>query len=435
MRLPLLSAPGFLHDQEQFIIWGLVAEEFGLARVYDQVETPGGLKRLSNYPPVQILICRALAGVYPLIAGRPLDMEILGAISRRDMTPEARTAYVLFKWPAVAADIATGLLLYYFLRRRWSITFAGMIGLVYVLLPNVWHNSSVWGAVDALPALLVIVSMESALTRRVVSMWAFAVLAMLTKPQACIFLPIWLIASIRPGVPDPRQLILAASVALLIVAAAILPFQGNVGGVVEAYTGAPEFYPLTHLNGFSAWFLGRPMVESHLDGDLLAHYARDDHPMLFGLSARQLGVAGFLGVLGFACVVAWRRMADAASIQWAACVIPLAFFALSTQMHERYLYPAVALWAWSMAPPRRAWVCWFVLAVCAAINVFWVWPAPFEESLGPVLHRTWLGIPPGVWCAAGVLAVTIWTLIDGSRSEPRRPSDPQAPRDPSAIHG
>ncbi|RIK65812.1 MAG: hypothetical protein DCC65_11825 [Planctomycetota bacterium] len=409
-RLPLMGSPGFLHDQEQFIVWGMVARDRGLAHVYDVIETPAGPKRLSNYPPVQNLICRWLAGAYGVVTGRPLDEEVLGEVARREESRAARAAYTLFKWPAMAADLAAGLALYYFARRRAPLHFAGAVGLVYVLLPNVWHNSAAWGAVDALPALAVLFSLEAALGRRMTPMWGFAALAVLIKPQACIFAPLWVLATLRPRAAGGRQMLGAGAVAAVIALAVIAPFRGALGGVREAYTGAPAYYPLTHLNGFSAWFLGRPLLESHLEGDLLAHYARDDRPVALGLTARQIGVAAFLGVTGFVCVSVWRRKADDASLRWAACVIPLAFFVLSTQMHERYLYPAVASWAWAMSPARRAWIGLGVLAACAGINVFWVWPAPWEESLRAALHRTWLGIPPGVWCAAGVAGVLVWTL-------------------------
>lgn len=80
VRLPLLDAPGFMHDQEQFIIWAYVAQEDGLAGVYNFVETTGGPRRLSNYPPVQIYVCRALAALYPNVAGRLLDAEVIASV-------------------------------------------------------------------------------------------------------------------------------------------------------------------------------------------------------------------------------------------------------------------------------------------------------------------------------------------------------------------
>lgn len=418
IRLPLLDAPGFRQDQEQFIVWGFVASEGGLASVYELQQTAAGPRRLSNYPPVQIYLCRMLTNLYAVVVGRPLDLEIITDIMRRAMTPEAVAAYVLFKWPAVIADIAIALALYFCLRSRLGANLAGAAGLVYAVLPSVWHNSAVWGAVDALPVLLLILSMQSALARRFEWMWGCAMIAMLTKPQACIFLPLWIIVCLRPGPMSARTSATTASILLAILAVAILPFHGAIGGIVEAYTGAPGFYPLTHLNGFSAWFLGRPMIESHLDGNLLEHYARDDLPFVLGLSARQLGIAAFAGVLAFVCTTVWRRRANDASLFWAVRVIPLAFFVLSTQMHERYIYPAVALWAWSISPTLRDWIAWIALGFCAAVNVFWVWPAPFEDAIGPLLHRAWLGIPPGVWCATAVLGITLWTALGLKRDEP-----------------
>lgn len=415
VRLPLLDAPGFMHDQEQFIVWGFVAREHGVARVYDAAPTAQGSKRLSNYPPVQIFICRALASAYPLLSGRAIDFELLSAINARETTPEAVAAYVLFKWPAVIADLAIALLLYYALRRRASIDFAAAVGFAYALLPSVWHNSAVWGAVDALPILFVLISLELAHGRRLLWMWVFALLAMLTKPQACFFLPIWALISIRPALPRPREALISVAAMLGVLILILLPFRTALDGVWEAYAGAPAFYPFTHLNGFSAWFLGSPLVSPQLEGNLLDHYVRDDTAILAGLSARKIGILGILAVVVFVVLILWRRRSDEASIRWAVRVIPLAFFLLSTQMHERYLYPAVALWAWTATPTPRWWTTWLLLSFCATVNVLWVWIGPFEGSTATnivaVLHRSWLGIAPGVWCGLVLMGILIVAMI------------------------
>lgn len=414
IRLPLLDAPGFLHDQEQFIIWGYVAREHGLARVYDAVETTGGTKRLSNYPPVQIYVCRLLAEAYPLITGRPIDLELLQEINARAVTPSALAAYALFKWPAVIADLATALLLYYSIRRRQSITFAVSIGLVYVLLPNIWHNSAVWGAVDSLPALFVLASLESSVRRRLHWMWPLAILAMLTKPQACIFLPIWICLSLRPQMPTARDVLIGAGAVLCLLVALLFPFRNALAGVWETYVGASGFYPFTHLNGFSVWFLGRPLASSQLDGNLLEHYLRDDAVQLLGLTARQLGYLGMLLVTGYVIAIIWRLRRSIPAIHWAIRILPLAFFVLSTQMHERYLYSAVAAWAWTASPAPRWWIAWLLLAGCAAINVFWVWVGPFGSavaaSLQNMLHQKWLGLVPGVWCSMALVGLLLFAL-------------------------
>ena len=420
IRLPLLDAPGFLHDQEQFVIWGYIAQERGLGGVYDHFETPGGPKRLSNYPPVQILICRALAALYPTVAGRRLDAEVVGSVSQRADTPPARAAYTLFKWPAVIADIACALMLFYGLRRGASVRCAAMIAGAYAILPSVWHNSAVWGAVDSIPIVFLFAALESASRRRAAWLGMFAALAVLTKPQMVIFLPILALMTLRGGFESKsRPWLSAGAAALLTVAALVAPFWSALGGVWDAYFEAPGFYPLTHLNGFSAWFLGTPLVESHLQENLLEHYTRDDVVLFAGITARQLGIVGFLIIAGFSYARLWMQRGDACTLRWCLRIVPLAFFVCSTQMHERYLYPVVGMWAWTARPTGRWVLSYIAVSLVAAINVLWVWVGPFDGAwatqLASILHRRWLGVLPGVACSAGLLWLLAWTIVREAR--------------------
>ncbi|GMU33294.1 MAG: hypothetical protein HS101_00205 [Planctomycetia bacterium] len=416
VRLPLLDAPGFMHDQEQFIIWAYVAQEEGLSGVYNFVETTGGPRRLSNYPPVQIYICRALAALYPTVAGRPLDAEVITSVSQRTRTTEARAAYTLFKWPAVMADVACALLLFYGIRRRTTVSFAALVGLTFALLPNVWHNSAVWGAVDSLPVVFLLAALECFTRKRPGWMGVFAALAVLTKPQSTIFIPVFIILALKDNpLHRARSLGSGALAALITASVIVIPFHGALDGVWDAYVGAPGFYPLTHLNGFSAWFLGAPLLESHLQDNLLEYYVRDDLGLIASITARQLGLIAFLAIGSFALYRLWVRGTDSCAMRWYVPIIPLGFFVCSTQMHERYLYPVVAMWAWSAMPTWR-WLGGFcAVSFAAAVNVLWVWIGPFDneavQGLSQALHRPWLGMSPGTICAGLLVWILLWMVV------------------------
>jgi hypothetical protein len=257
-------------------------------------------------------------------------------------------------------------------------------------------------------------------------MWAAAALAVLTKPQALVFAPIWIVATLRPKAPDGGQIARMAGVVAVLVVVFVAPFAGNLGGVWDAYGGAPGFYPLTHLNGFSAWFLDCPLVEPHLSDNLAEHYLRDDTAGGLGMTPRTWGLVGFAGVVVYVVRLMWRRSADEESLRHAAMILPLAFFVLSTQMHERYLFPAVAAWAWAARRQPGWWVGWIALSLGAAVNVFWVWVGPFEgpwaSDLSSRLHSTWLGASPGAWVAWALVAILVVTLLTNRRETQVRPT-------------
>jgi len=273
-------------------------------------------------------------------------------------------------------------------------------------------------------------------------MTAVATLAILTKAQAAMMAPLWLVVAIRfaliqqeepktsartvartqrgfriaitQGVSRSWAMLAIATVVILIV---LLPFRNALDGVLEAYTGAAGYYPFTHLNGFSAWFLAAPMIEPNLTATpLSAWYTSDVSSNFLGLTQRAWGLAGLMVVWGYVGVVLWKRRCDAVSLRKAARLLPLAFFVLSTQMHERYLFPAIAIWAWSYQASRRWWLSWIAIAARASINVFWVWPGPpnatWNMTVDHLLHRSWLGLSPGIWCSVCLIGVFVLTCLD-----------------------
>ena len=273
-------------------------------------------------------------------------------------------------------------------------------------------------------------SLELARRRRLYLMAAVATLAMLTKAQAAMMAPLWAVVAVDgclTGVGDargrasPKQIIARGAamlgVSLAVTGVMLFPFRHALDGVWQAYVGAPRLYPFTHLNGFSAWFLGSPLSEPKLGtGPLVKWYAYDGRPLVFGISARQWGLIGVLCVWGLVMARLWRRRCDDGSLRWAARLLPLAFFVLSTQMHERYLFPAMAIWVWAYVPSKRWWSCWWVMCLCITLNVLWVWPGPeghaWADGCRGVLHRPWFGIVPGVWCSLALVGIMTAAVLE-----------------------
>jgi len=459
VRLPWLASPGFMPDQTQFVSWSVLSHSpDGMAAVYAPRGSQG--RPACNYPPVGVYLLKGLGGIYETLSpsSQGLDPALEQAIAHGNRTPATRRAAILFKLPAVLADALLGSLLFVFLAARAPLKTAAVVAGCYVLLPAVIYNSAVWGQVDALPTLLVIVSLELARQGKLGWMVAVATLALLTKAQTAAMLPLWfgvaMCWTVRPAgqmtsrpaaqgkgpsrsvrrraAKHPanqrpalrrmvgRGLILLATAGLVAIVV-LFPFRHVLSGVWRAYAGAASYYPFTHLNGFSAWFLSAPLTEPHLRSvPLTDWYVSDSTSVLFGLSPRLWGLIGVLAVWGLVLEMLWRRRCDDRSLRWAARTLPLAFFVLSTQMHERYLFPALAVWAWSFLPSRRWWLCWLTIGAAATINVIWAWPGPGKSAwvtmATETLHRNWLSLPPGVWCSGAlivVLGLSTFGWIDG----------------------
>ncbi|HVP10876.1 MAG TPA: hypothetical protein VMV94_06755 [Phycisphaerae bacterium] len=434
VRVPLLPQPGYLPDMQQFFMWAYQADRHGLASVYDRYEVDGQVQRLSNYPPLYLHVLRGIAKLYPLVAGRPLNEPVLRAMSLGEPGPGVAWGYVLFKLPAALADIATAVVLFICLRRRLSIRAAGAIGVLYALHPMAIHNSSAWGQVDAIHTLFMVLSLDAAARRRLPAMTAWAVLALLMKMQSIFIAPIWLVVAVMTcralGAQAGRQIALSAVVAVVLIAAVVWPFGiGADSGPFDAYFKAVGYFPYVHMNGFSAWFLTNPIPGVPLTFN---PYLRDDMPWVLGISARKIGLVATAATAILVAIVLWRRKCDSPGLRWAARLLPLAFFVLPTQIHERYLFPIIALWAWACESNRRWWVCWIVLSVCGFLNAVWVFPGPagrpLADFLRAELHPGSVGPLVGICCALAMLVVLFVAILDlrflPARSAPGNESAP-----------
>lgn len=407
IRLPLLMTPGFPADQTQFVHWAYVTKTTGLRSVYER--QPNG-RFLCNYPPGYILVLRGLAEFQSIMAPTGARLTASTAASIWNKTPETSAIYAmrLHKFPAMLADSVLAAILVVLLRERLGSTAALVAAGLYAASPAVLHDSCIWGQVDAIHTLFLVTSVE-ALRRKCIGWMAFwAATSLLFKAQSIILAPLWAAAAWTQIQADRKVIARILLSGVLPVFVMLMPFSGQWEGIWNAYTGATKTYPFTHLNGFSSWFFSAPMAEPHLNDDLRQWYVRDDHPWAFGLPARTLGMICLLLVWARVALRLIRSRLDDPSVRWAVRILPLGFFLISTQMHERYLFPALALWAWSATASPRWWTAWIALNLCVAANMLWVWGGPFEW----VQNALRSGVPVGTLCAGTLCLIAIFTWFD-----------------------
>ena len=427
IRLPLMSRPGYPSDMAQFVMWGTAAKHMGVESLYRQ--RPDG-KRIANYPPIYLFILKQVARVHDAtsLADQQLSLQTMTDVANSQATPEARNANFFFKFPAVMADSITAALLLIWLSRRLKWGLAILVAGIYAICPAVWHNSALWGQVDSITTLLMLVSLEAAVRRRWSWMIFWAALAVLFKAQAAMLFPIWAIGCLYGAREKSREVLHGCAMAAALVLIVLGPLRNHLDGVWDAYAGAAKYYPYTHLNGFSLWFWLDPIDREHLRESLSQYYIADNTWGMLVLPPRLWGMILLAGSWAYASWQLWRSKFDSVAVRWTACMLPLAFFCFSTQMHERYLFPAFGIWAWAARPQWDWWVGWFVVGLVAYLNASWVWTGPiylgnYSEWLTNILHVRWAGILPGVWCATALGIVLLWTLIIPRRDKSHAPAN------------
>jgi dolichyl-phosphate-mannose-protein mannosyltransferase len=296
---------------------------------------------------------------------------------------------------SIPFDLAVSIALFGISRAGLGPGRALLAAALFVLNPATVLAGSVWGQVDSAGMLPYLGALAASAARRDAVAGSMAMLAALVKPQfGLVLLAVLTVAAIRARRERTRRPVVAVaggSLAAYVMVA--LPLALNPARYVGLLADVAGLKPMTSLHAFNPW-------------GLLVGFRVPDEPYV-GLSAALLllAIAGALFGLRHG-----QRLGDLLAT---AVVLGLAFYFLPTRVHERYLFPVVAL----MAP--------LALRGGAHLAAYAVLSVGFAASLLYALHRTTPFTLPepvanvlissaGIWAIGLTLmaasAVTVWLL-------------------------
>ena len=289
-----------------FFPWMRYSASHSLVELYQAGEP------LVDYPPLFLL---QLVGLSKLYARFVPSLEI---------TP---LQYALIKLPSVAADLATGAVIYLAvegIERR--LVGAGsprpvetdsrrLVGAgsprpyalpllaagLWLLNPAVIYVSSIWGQFDSLQTLGMMAALLAAARKRWGWSGAFLGLALLTKSQALTIVPLLALLAWWSGW---RALLRWGGAAAAVLAAGLLPIW--LGGAGESlftiYVKAVGRYPAMSMNAYNPWFIAH--IRSR---ELLGYWVEDSTALLGPLTIRHVGMALTIGYALLVLFVLFRR--------------------------------------------------------------------------------------------------------------------------------
>ena len=238
---------------------------------------------------------------------------ILGKVNLTGIIPQV----VLYKLPAIIADIATGYLIFLIFKEK-KLSRLGLIGsMIYVFNPAIFANSALWGQVDSLTALTAIASVYFLNKKNWLSA-AFLSIGTLIKPQTAFILPVILFTFIKKRTKW-MNLIIYFCVGLGIFILAFIPFSnGNlINFIIERLGISANQYPFTSVNAFNFW-------------GLFGFWKPDNLLFQFG---------GYLSVILLAIFLCIKNKTSPYSFMALIFATSFMFF---TRMHERHLLPVFA---------------------------------------------------------------------------------------------
>jgi Gpi18-like mannosyltransferase len=360
IRLYLMPLPGNSSDTGLFARWCLTSTETGISSVYP--------KTSSDYPPGIFYILKSIGLFYQHFFSPTLEY-----------TPTLR---MLLKIPAVAADLITASMLFFFLRKWKSERVAFWCFTLYALNPAVIYDSAYWGQVDALNTLFMLAAILLLMRRKLEGSWTMLTIALLIKLHAIVLAPVILLVSLKNY--SWKRLLKAVLLSLFVAFIILFPFvyDGQLQQVENVYTNAVGSYSYISVNAFNIWWLLQPLKVQNMEVPYLEG-KNDEQPVIDGITYKRLGLF-FLGAFTLLTLFVLTRNNDPHVIAFLSFAMVFAFFMLPTEIHERYLFPAFALLSIVCLSEKKLIIMYGFLTLTFLVNLQVL---PFSDPFSMLLTK------------------------------------------------
>ena len=356
----------------------------------------------------------------------------------------------LIKLPSILADLGLAWLVWSMVQELGGSRRAALIGAAIVIVnPITWFDSVVWGQVDAVGTIFLLLGVRELWRDRPERSAIFTVIAAITKPQLGILVPIVAAVVIRralfpaggfgdepePGsdggpeggrrtldaerrIRGPIRILTTGLAGLLTAVALSAPFGLTPDRLIGQVATAAGGYPYITVNAYNPWALLElngnglaangswvcdAVTTSTTGGDQLCQPA-----YMFGpLPAVLVGTALLLvAIVAISLLVA--RRPERRTILVGVAVLALAFFVLPTRVHERYLFPFYAIGAILAAVSIRWRLAYIGLGLATFANMYVVLTTLYPDN--PSVED-WLGMGAAIRSTPGVAIVAIVHLL------------------------
>ena len=382
---------GYPSDLGLFSTWATTLGASGPGSFYASAAT-------ADYPPGYLYLLWLIGSI-----GRVVG-EVTGL-------PPGDVAAALLKTPAILADTAIAIVLYA-AGRRWFGPSVGLIAAtLYLFVPVTWFDSALWGQIDAVGTLVLIVAVVLLIEGWSEPAVALTVLAVLIKPQYAIALGVVLPVLVRRHliavgsgpVPTlggrlarldaglggllrrqgPIRLATSALIGSVALLVPLLPFDiaqfatpsladvpgiGHVAGLMGLFAQVGGEFSVVTANAYNAWALVGDHPLASVIGSSGAAWTSDSVVVIAGLPAVFVGGV-LLVAVGAVIAGGLLRRDGRTPILLAATILALAFYLLPTRVHERYLFPFFALGALLAASSLRVGIAYVGVGLLNAVNL------------------------------------------------------------------
>ena len=353
LRLIFIGDEGFKNDISSFEAWAITLAAHPLSQFY-------GSTQFVDYPTGYFYVLAFIGHVFTAVSPHN-DYNVLR---------------LLVKLPAILMDLVDAALLYAIVRRyasdRWALGAAAL----FVLNPAIIFISASWGQVDSVAAGFALLGVYALLRSEdqpaarfpysIVLGWLSMAYSLLIKPQAAVLLPLFIAFAFVSNERRPQRVVATAAGILGAIALAYLltvpfhpnPNPGNVlAWLYGQYQHGKDIYAVNSVNAFNLWAVMHAFWQP--DSQQVAIWPQ----YLWGIVLTAVAVALVL--------VRYVQAPSTPAFIEAAALSTLAFFMLSTRMHERYLFNGLLFTIAAIPLARRYLWAAGIFSATLFVNLFY----------------------------------------------------------------
>lgn len=284
-----------------------------------------------------------------------------------------------------------------------------LLSLVLLFNPAFWYNTVIWGQVDSVHTFFVFVSVLLAINKKSLPALIFMLLAVNTKVQAVVFLPVLLLIIFNTERTEKPKSYTEVIISLIVLTGIqliiFLPFivSGNISQTIHSLINSSiDFYPTVSRNAYNLWYL------------FFTDPVNTSDQLTFLLPLKLWGIILF--VLFYVGVVFLfiKSKKGLSEIFLVFALLSLGFFFFNTQMHERYVHPVV-MFSGLYAVFSKRYLVFIISSVAYLLNleaVMQMFSYFDDEVFGFIVnYKSWIVFNP-VLISLLFLAAIVIGIID-----------------------
>lgn len=337
---------GYEVDISCFLAWADMVFENGVGNFYS-------LDAFTDYPPGYMYVLYVIGGLRSLF----------------NIAQSSAVSIVLTKLPAIIADMVTGWLIFKIASKRIKERGAAIVAGLFLLTPAIVLDSAIWAQVDSVFTLFIVLMCYFITKKKLIPAYFVFAIGILIKPQSLIFTPVLIFGMIDQVFLESFQdfdrskfikkfftHLGSGILAILMIGVLMVPF--GFMDALKQYTETLGSYPYASVNAYNIWTLfGK-------------NWAAQTETFL-GISYAMWGMLSIIATVIFATVIHFKSKDYRSKYYYEAALIVTVVFTLSVRMHERYVYPAIALLllAYVVRPRKKIYMAYVFMSLGSFLNM------------------------------------------------------------------